>query len=170
MNDKDSSKPPEKGEEALNQMIMKRCDHLIEQYLAWKKKNHQRSTLAQGAALVFTAAIPVVLLFRWEYANIVGAGLSALAAIATGLLAINGWRENFIRYGYIYHMLQIEKYLYQARATREYSQNDPIKAARNFARRIEGLVLLDVTEWRTEMQRIEERSERSEERSQRKGN
>ena len=158
MNSVDCSKLPEEGK-TPDQIELDRCNCLIGQYLGWKKKNHRRSILAQGAALVFTAVIPVVLLLPWEYVNIVGAAFSALAAIATGLLAINGWRENFIRYGYIYHMLQIEKYLYLAQATREYPDNDPKKAARNFVKRIEGLVTLDVTEWRTEMQRIEDRSQ-----------
>jgi len=143
----------------LREDALARCDCLIQQYLDWKKKNHWQSTLAQGVALVSTALIPVILLLQWNYVKIVGAALSAVAAIATGLLAINGWRENFIRYGYIYHMLQVEKYLYKAQAAKEYPENDPPKATRNFVKRIEGLVTLDVTEWRTEMQRIEDRSQ-----------
>jgi hypothetical protein len=158
MNNVDCSKLPEEGK-TPSQIAMDRCDCLIQQYLNWKKENHQRSTPAQGVALVFTAVIPVILLLPWEYVNIVGAAFSALAAIATGLLAINGWRENFIRYGYIFHMLQVEKYLYKAQATKEYPDNDPQKATRNLVKRIEGLVTLDVTEWRTEMQRIEDRSQ-----------
>jgi hypothetical protein len=154
----DCSKLPEEGK-TPGQIALDRCNCLIDQYLRWKIENHRRSNMAQGAALVFTAAVPVVLLMPWTYVNIVGAAFSALAAIATGLLAINGWRENFIRYGYIYHMLQIEKYLYLTQATREYRDTDPQKPARNFAKRIEGLVALDVTEWRTEMQRIEDRSQ-----------
>ena len=136
-----------------------RCDCLIRQYLGWKKKNHRRSTWAQGVALVFTGVIPVILLLPWGYAKIVGAAFSALAAIATGLLAINGWRENFIRYGYIYHMLQVEKYLYIAHASKEYPDNDSQKATKNFVKRVEALVTLDVTEWRTEMQRIQDPSQ-----------
>ena len=146
------------------QFALERCDCLIQQYLTWKKENHQRSTRAQAVALVSTAVIPVILLLPWGSVKIVGAAFSALAAIATGLLAINGWRENFIRYGYIYHMLQVEKFLYLAHATKEYSDDGPekatrTKATRTFVKRIEGLVTLDVTEWRTEMQRIEDRSQ-----------
>ncbi len=152
----DCSKLPDEGKDP-NQIALDRCDCLIQQYLRWKKANLKRSTLAQGIALIFTAVIPVVLLLPWKYVNIVGAAFSAVAAIATGLLAINGWRENFIRYGYIYHMLQVEKYLYKAQATKDYA--DPEKAIRNFVKRVEGLVTLDVTEWRTEMQRIEDRSQ-----------
>lgn len=158
MSDQDCSKLSRKGK-GLEENTLERCDCLIDQYLAWKIKNHMQSNYAQGAALIFTAVIPVILLLPFEYANIIGAALSALAAIATGLLAINGWRENFIRYGYIYHMLQVEKYLYLAQATKEYPGRDPDTAARNFAKRIEALVTLDVTEWRTEMQRIEDRSQ-----------
>jgi hypothetical protein len=157
MNNVDS-KPPEERK-ATGPAVLDRCNYLIAQYLEWKQKNHRRSNQAQGAALVFTAVIPVVLLLPWAYVNIVGAAFSTLAAIATGLLAINGWKENFIRYGYIYHMLQVEKYLYLAQATKDYSDIDPQKALRVFAKRIEALVTLDVTEWRTEMQRIDERSQ-----------
>ena len=157
MNNLDCSNLPEEGK-TPGAVALDRCDCLIQQYLTWKKENHRRSTRAQGVALVFTAVIPVILLLPWPYVNIVGAAFSAVAAIATGLLAINGWRENFIRYGYIYHMLQVEKYLYKAQATKEYPDDDPQKATRNFVKRIEGLVTLDVTEWRTEMQRIEDRS------------
>ena len=157
MSNVDCYKLPTKGKTA-QQVALERCDCLIQQYLDWKQENHRRSTWAQRAALVFTAVIPVILLLPWRYVNIVGAALSALAAIATGLLAISGWRENFIRYGYIYHMLQVEKFLYLARATKEYEDNEFQKATKNFVKRIEGLVTLDVTEWRTEMQRIEDRS------------
>jgi hypothetical protein len=159
MKNVDCSKLPEEGRDDPSQISLDRCDCLIQQYLAWKKENHQKSTWAQGVALVATAIIPVILLLPWRYVNIVGAAFSTLAAIATGLLAINGWRENFIRYGYIYHMLQVEKFLYKAHATNEYPDKEPDKATKNFVKRVEGLVTLDVTEWRTEMQRIDERSQ-----------
>ncbi len=158
MNNVDCSKL-EEGGKTPDQTALNRCDCLIDQYLAWKKKNHKRSMQFQGIALIFTAVVPVILLLEWKYAKIVGAAFSAIAAIATGLLSINGWRENFIRYGYIYHMLQVEKYLFKARATKEYPDNDTQKATRNFVKRVEGLVTLDVTEWRTEMQRIEDRGQ-----------
>ena len=154
----DCSKLPEEGK-TPEQIAFERCNCLIDQYLRMKMQNRQWSNWAQGFSLVFTAAIPVVLLLPRDEVNIIGSAFSALAAIATGLLAINGWRENFVRYGYIYHMLQIEKYLYLAQATKEYPDSDPRKAARNFAKRIEELVALDVTEWRTEMQRVDERSQ-----------
>lgn len=160
MKNADCSKlPQEESKAPIEEIILARCNCLIDQYLRWKIENHQRYIRVQGAALIFIAATPVVLLIPWPHINIVGAALAALAAIATGLLAINGWRENFIRYGYIYHMLQIEKYLYLAQATREYRDADFQNAVRDFAKRIEGLVTLDVTEWRTEMQRVSERSQ-----------
>ncbi len=153
----DCSKLPEEGK-TPGQIALDRCNCLIDQYLRWKKKNHMLSSIAQAVALIFTAAIPVVLLLPWRYVNIVGAAFSAVAAVATGLLTIGGWRENFTRYGYIYHMLQVEKYLYLVHATTEYPDDDQKESDRNFVKRMEGLVTLDVTEWRTEMQRIEERS------------
>jgi hypothetical protein len=162
MNNMDNPKPPENEAEARAQKTMERCEFLRNQYWGWKIQNMRWSIRVQAAALIFTAAVPVVLLFQGDYVKIVGSGLSALAAIATGLLAINGWRENFIRYGYIYHRLDVEKSLYEARATKEYPADNPKEAAKNFAKRIEGLVMMDVTEWRAEMQRIEEPSQPSE--------
>lgn len=153
----DCSRLQEEGK-TPGQIALDRCNCLIDQYLRWKKENHRKSNRAQAIALFFTAAIPVVLLLPWGYVNVVGAAFSAIAAVATGLLTIGGWRENFIRYGYIYHMLQVEKYLYLAHATMEYPESDQKACDRNFVKRMEGLVTLDVTEWRTEMQRIEERS------------
>ncbi len=153
----DCSRLQEEGK-TPGQIALDRCNCLIDQYLRWKKENHQKSNRAQAMALIFTAAIPVVLLLPWGYVNIIGAAFSAFAAIATGLLTIGGWRENFIRYGYIYHMLQVEKYLYLAHAAMDYPENDQKQCDRNFVKRMEGLVTLDVTEWRTEMQRIEDRA------------
>jgi hypothetical protein len=162
MNNLDISKSPENEVETLSRSAIKRCDELRCQYLGWKMMNLRRSNLAQTAALVFTAATPVVLLIQWKYSNIIGAGLSAVAAIATGLLATRGWRENFIRYGYVYHMLDIEKRLYEARATEAYPESDPKTAVRNFIKRVEGLVMMDATEWRAMMRGSEELNQRSE--------
>jgi hypothetical protein len=50
-------------------------------------------------------------------------------------------------------MLQVEKFLYIAHASKDYS--DSQEATKNFVKRIEALVMLDVNEWRTEMQRLQ---------------
>jgi hypothetical protein len=84
----------------------------------------------------------------------VAAVTAAGAAIATGLLAISGWRDNYIRYGYVWHALQTEKYRYLTQATTEYSDCDKEKAARYFASRIEQLIIEEVTEWRAEVERV----------------
>lgn len=146
-------------------LALARCDCLMIRYLRWKKRNHDLSDTAQIVALVFTAITPVLVLVPWNsfwgllpvnFGNIVGAATAALAAIATGLLAITGWRDNYIRYGYIWHALQTEKYHYLTRATKEYLTKDEEKAARNFAARIEQLIMADVTDWRNEMQRAQQ--------------
>src|SRR6266705_3907535 len=80
--------PGEEGKEP-RQIALDRCNCLIGQYLRWKMENHRRSNRAQGIALIFTAVIPIVLLIPLPYVNIFGAAFSAVAAIATGLLAIN---------------------------------------------------------------------------------
>jgi len=137
------------------EIALARCNCLMERYLRWKKKNHKYSDWAQGIALVFTAITPVLLLVPRNDVKLIAAAASAVAAIATGLLAIFGWRENYIRYGYTWHALQAEKYRYLTYATAEYPECDKESATRNFAKRIEQLAMLEVTDWRTEMQRVE---------------
>ena len=151
----DCSKLP--GEEkTADQIALARCDCLMDQYLRWKKENYRNSNRAQGTALFLTAMIPVLLLIPCNYVNILAALFSAVAAIATGLLAIHGWRENYIRYGYVWHRLQTEKYRYLTRATKEYSGIKE-RAAQNFASQIEDLVMAEVADWRSEMQRVEQK-------------
>jgi len=102
------SKLPEDGK-TTHEIALARCECLMDRYLRWKKKDHKKSDRAQRAALIFTAITPVLLLIPWNYVNLLGAAASAVATIATGLLAISGWRENYIRYGYMWHMLQEAK-------------------------------------------------------------
>lgn len=146
---------PNDDGKTLHEIALARCNCLIERYYGWKKDNHEKSVRAQRTALIFTAITPVLLLIPWDYMRLVAASTSAIAAIATGLLAISGWRENYIRYGYTWHALQTEKYRYLTHATAEYSDCDEETATRNFANRIEQLVMAEVTDWRTEMQRLE---------------
>jgi hypothetical protein len=69
---------------------------------------------------------------------------------------ISSWRENYIRYGYVWHALQCERYRYLTHATEEYSDSDEEKAARNFASRVEQLVMAEVTDWQALMERVEQ--------------
>jgi hypothetical protein len=144
-------------ENATRLIALARADCLMDRYLRWKMRNHRYSNLAQGVALVFTAITPVILL-SGDNARIVGAATAAIAAIATGLLNFTGWRDNYIRYGYTWHSLQTEKYRYLTRATKEYLACDEDEAVRKFANRIENLVMAEVTDWRTEMQRAEQQA------------
>lgn len=142
-----------------HEIALERCNQLIKQYGDWKKNNRKKSDLAQLAALILTAITPVLLLLPWSHVKILAAATSAGAAIATGLLSIYGWRENYIRYGYTWHALQTEKYRYLTHASEDYlngANSDEEKAAQNFAKRIEQLVMAEVADWRAEMQRVEQ--------------
>jgi hypothetical protein len=44
------------------QVALARCDCLMDRYLRWKMANKRKSDLAQGAALIFSALTPVLLL------------------------------------------------------------------------------------------------------------
>jgi hypothetical protein len=144
------------------QVALARCDCLMDRYLRWKKENKRKSDLGQGAALIFSAITPVLLLLPGAFcetivqteqnAKLLGAISAALAAIATGLLAIHHWRENYIRYGYIWHALQNEKFRYLMHVTEEYPAGNQARADSNFAARIEQLVMAEFEEWRVQMQ------------------
>lgn len=139
-----------------HEIALARCDCLMDRYLRWKIENLRNSVQAQRLTLIFTAITPVILLIPLDYVNLLGAAASAVAAIATGFQAISGWRDNYIRYGYVWHALQNEKFRYLTRATKEYSDCDEEIAARIFAKRIEQLVMAEVTDWRDLLQRGEQ--------------
>jgi hypothetical protein len=137
------------------ELALARCNCLMDRYLRWKKENHNKSNWCQYPALVLTAITPVLLLIPSDAMRFVAAASTATAAIATGLLTINRWRDNYIRYGSTWHALQGEKYLYLTGATKEYSNSNKMEAARAFASRVEYLVMDEVTNWQAMMQRPE---------------
>ena len=151
-------------EEDTRQIALARCNCLMDRYKRGKRRHHRKSSLAHCAALIFIAIIPVLILIPsnplipQDFLKLLGAALSAPAAIATGLLARFGWQENYIRYGYTWHALQTEKYRYLTKTMEEYSDEDEEIAVRNFARRIEQLVMAEVTDWRAEMERVEQQT------------
>ena len=137
---------------------LRRCEELIGRYLSLKIKSHRNSNLAQFTSLVLTAITPVLLLIpsSGETVKVLAAATSAGAAISTGLLSIYGWRETYIRSGYTYHALDSEMNRYLTRSSDDYAKLDEEKAAQNFAKRIEELYMAEVSDWRSEMQRIEQ--------------
>ena len=63
--------------------------------------------------------------------------------------SISSWRDQYVRYGYVWHALQTEKFLYLTGAAKEYQNCDPDEAARRFVSRIAQLVQEEVSQWRT---------------------
>jgi len=144
-------------------IALKRCKDLLDHYLGLKKKSHNRSTRTQIASLVLTAITPVLLLIpnNGGWVKILAATTSAGAAISTSLLSIYGWRETYVRSGYTYHALESEMNRYLTQASDDYANYDKEKAAQNFAKRIEELYMAEVTDWRSQMQRIEQQRPRN---------
>ena len=142
---------------------LERCQNLKKHYRSLKRDAHEKSNIAQFASLVLTVITPVLLLIpiNGEYVKILAATTSAGAAISTGLLSIYGWRETFIRSGYTYHALDSEMNRYLTQASDDYANLDKEKAAQIFAKRIEELYMAEVTDWRSEMKRIEQRRRRN---------
>jgi hypothetical protein len=160
LGERECFKLPDEDKKSTRELALARCNCLMERYLRWKGDNHKKSNRAQYAALILTAVTPVLLLIPSnyvpsDYVRLAAAAASAVAAIATGLLAINGWRDNYLRYGSTWHALQTEKYLYLTHAAPDYS-GDEEKAARTFAYRIEQLVKDEVTRWQGLMERSDQ--------------
>lgn len=143
----------------IRDIALKRCNDLLEHYLRLKMKSQSRSSTTQFASLVLTAITPVLLLIptNGEYVKILAAATSAGAAISTGLLSIYGWRETYVRSGYAYHALESEMNRYLTQASDHYANFDKEKATQNFSKRIEEIYMAEVADWRSEMQRIEQR-------------
>ena len=162
---RDCSNLPE-DEKTTHEVALARCNCLMERYLRWKKRDYTKSVWCLRIVLFSTTVTPLILLRPKAHAlgvddNFIGAIVSAVAAFTTGLSAISGWRENYIRYGYMWHALQSEKYRYLTRATEEYSDSDDEKRetdARAFGRRIEELVMAEVADWRAAAERFEQQN------------
>ena len=138
---------------------LKRCESLLDHYLRLKKEAHNRSSQTQFASLFLTAITPVLLLLPidGQYVKILAAATSAGAAISTGLLFIYGWQETYLRSGYTYHALESEMNRYLTQASDNYANLGEEKAAQNFSKRIEEIYMAEVTDWRSEMQRVEQK-------------
>jgi Protein of unknown function (DUF4231) len=147
----------------IRDIALERCEDLLKQYFSLKMKSYRRSSLTQLASLVLTAITPVLLLIpmNGEYLKFFAAATSVGAAISTGLLSIYGWRETYVRSGYTYHALESEMNRYLTQASDDYANLDKEKAAQNFSKRIEEIYMAEVTDWRSEMQRIEQQRPRN---------
>lgn len=141
----------------MNNDVMERCDKLIKRYLNEKVRFHQKSDWAQMVALVFTAVTPILLIMpRWqEVTRVLATAATSIATVATGVLAAFRWQESYIRCGYTFHLLESEKYQFQTRSGRYAKLDD--QAAALFSTRIEELVLMEVADWRSQLQRPTER-------------
>jgi hypothetical protein len=79
---------------------------------------------------------------------------AALAAMAAGLAGIFQWRESYPRFAYVCEALKSERLKYETRTTTDYGQDlDDYQALNHFIIRMETLVMDEVSDWRTQMQR-----------------
>jgi hypothetical protein len=146
----------------IRDIALKRCKDLLDHYLRLKMESTNLSHGFQIASLILTAITPVLLLIPSNnegYVKILAAATSAGAAISTGLLSIYGWRETYVRSGYTYHALESEMNRYLTQASDDYANKE--KATQNFAKRIEEIYMAEVTDWRSEMQRIKQQRPRN---------
>jgi hypothetical protein len=130
-----------------------RCDKLIE----WYTKEGRRQRIAfqsfQVAAILLSGITPILVLWLPDCLDAWAALPAALSAIATGLLGIFQWKENYIRFAYTGEALKSEQIKFITRTTKPYdSAPDDQAALSRFVTRVEALVMTEVTDWRGLMQ------------------
>jgi hypothetical protein len=104
----------------------------------------------QVLVIVLGGLTPILLLVpdptipRW-----VQALPAALAAMLAGIIAINQWRENWLRFGVTAEMLKLERLKFTTRTTAAYSANLPdSEALDNFVHSLEHLTTTELADWR----------------------
>jgi hypothetical protein len=79
--------------------------------------------------------------------------LPAVAAIAVGLSASFGFRDNWVRFGMAEESSKSELAKFRTRTTDAYGVNiDGETALSHFVERVESIVVSEATQWRTQLQ------------------
>ena len=134
-------------------LALARCNELIEWYDKAKRLQRLAYQSFQVAAILLSGLTPILILWSKE-PNAWTALPAALAAIATGLLGIFQWKENYIRFAYVSEALQSEKIKFQTRTTTNYDDKlEEHEALANFVTHVEDLVMSEVADWRGQMRR-----------------
>ncbi len=134
-------------------LALARCDKLIEWYTNEGRRQRIAFQSFQVAAILLSGITPILVLWLPDCWDAWAALPATLAAIATGLLGIFQWKENYIRFAYTGEALKSERIKFITRTTKPYDSALEDKAALSrFVTRMEALVMTEVTDWRGLMQ------------------
>lgn len=134
------------------QTAMERCSDAIGWYDKHKGLDRWAFYATQTLAISLGALAPVAVVslpeLKWLHAL-----LPALGAIAAGLGASFGFRENWVRFGVTEELLKSERAKFQTRTTPPYATTVADEVAlSNFVDRVEAIVLSEATQWKAGLQ------------------
>lgn len=140
---------------------LKRCQENIN----WYEKAKHRQRLAyqsfQVSAIVLSGLTPVLILWG-DLPKALQALPAALAAIAARMAGVFQWKESYPRFAYVCEALKSERLKFETRTTAEYGPDlDKHQALDNFVVGREALVMDEVTDWRTQVQKAASSPSRS---------
>ncbi len=134
-----------------HQRALERCEDQIKWYSWAKRRQRILYQTFQFTAIVLSGLTPVLILWS-DLPKTLQALPAAVAAIASGLIGIFQWKENYSRFGYSAEALKSEKIKFETRTTRRYGAKlDDYEALENFVTRIEALIMDEVTDWRSQI-------------------
>lgn len=146
--------PPDSS---ARERALARCQRLIRWYTKEKRRQRLAYQTFQVAAILLSGVTPILILWS-DVPDVWTALPAALAAIATGLLGIFQWKENYVRFAYVSEALQSEKNKFLTRTTTDYDKSlSEYEALSIFVTRVESLVMSEVSDWRGQMRKAVEK-------------
>ncbi|MAE72237.1 MAG: hypothetical protein CME06_17425 [Gemmatimonadetes bacterium] len=126
--------------------VEERLDDQISWYDEASGRNQRAFKLLQISALIASASIPLLSAYTGEYEWArFGVGLlGVFVAVATGMLSLGKYQENWIGYRGTCESLKHEKYMYLSRGG-VYSVDEPLPV---LAMRVENLISAQNSVWR----------------------
>jgi hypothetical protein len=137
------------------------CNMHIDRYERLKWRSGKGYYYLSIITILLSSSIPVILLTDNNPSNfviltmvsknskLISAAFSAIIAIATGILTLYQWRENYPRYAFTLQRLKNEKAKFEASKIEEGDKGDSI--IMDFVTELDSIVLDEVSEWRSLM-------------------
>jgi hypothetical protein len=137
------------------------CNMHINRYESLKWRSGKGYYYLSIITILLSSSIPVILLTDNNPSNyailsmislnskLISAAFSAIIAIATGILTLYQWRENYPRYAFTLPRLKNEKAKFEALKIEEGGNGD--KMILDFINDLDLIVLDEVSEWRSLM-------------------
>ena len=132
------------------QLAIDRCEAAIDWYQRHQRIDRILFYVSQSMAVALGGLTPVVIAIDgWKWAQ---ALMPALGAIAAGLGASFGFRENWGRFGMAAELLKSELAKFRSRSGDAYGVKLELEVAlSHFVERIEGIILSEATQWKADL-------------------